>query len=442
MYEGTIHFGQDRLIGDRSHRFHIVVGGVGYGKTHVGPVWCYPRIVDNYRSRKSLVVAPDNSLLEQECFEAIDQFFTAGGLREGPNGHYQINRQKMFIDVRLDGKHRSIRHRIIGKTGEKPGKIVAHTTAFAWIDETALCVEQVLKNVIKRNRCPLAFYRQILMTTTPEGDNWFQERFGDNKVPRVEGTVFSESATTLILHGSSLDNPYLDDAYRQTLWDEFGHDPLYYANYVLGQWVSLARDRFYFAYEPAHEGDYPADHRNQQLILTFDRNVHQMTWVAMQPFANTYRVVKDNAGSAPTIDHACEQFIAAFPPTIWGRHHLTIFGDATLWHRSDQTYLRGFDVIRDNLKKYYPNLRIAAPDGNPFIEERKRNTNRLLGNNRLLIDRGCKTVIRSAKLTQSDRKTGVKKPPGDDVTHAMEAIDMALMVLDPPLIKRSFAGFK
>jgi Phage terminase large subunit len=392
-------------------------------------------------------VAPDNKLLKSCCLADYESYLLKFGLREGRNGDFRIKSSPGDLEIMFRwgplGK-RSWSQHVYFLTGEAPKKIVAHTTSHAWIDEPGLMDAQVDKNVTKRMRCPNALYRQRLYTGTPEGTdgNWFYELFHPDKVIRQPGTPYSESERCLVLHGSSHDNPYLDQEYLDSLDEEFGWDKNYYANYVLGEWVSLSRNRFYHAFTNELIGDYPPDPQTKTLYLSFDNNVGCMTWAALQPWENQYLVVRDNGGNGRNIDDACEQFVDAFPVKDWGNHHIVVLGDAALWARSVHSNQRGYEIIRDNLKKYYPNLTLGAPRGNPFVEERSRNTNKLFAKRKLLVDRSAKKVIGSAQSAESDPKRGIKKPSGDQVTHAMEAVDMAMLVLEPLRIQREYVGIK
>lgn len=443
--ERTVHFGQRRLIEDTTKRRHAIVAGVGYGKTFAGPPWLLKRCLDNDRSPEGLVVAPDNKLLESRCLGEFENCLLVSGLRDGKDFKLYKSSGKIRVNFRWGPRGpNSWSQNVYFLTGEAPKKIVSYNTFAAWIDEPALMDRQVDKNITKRMRCPYARYRQRLYTGTPEGmdGSWFYELFNPAKVIRLEGTQYSENAHNLVLHGRSHDNPYLDAEYLQMLDDEFGWDKNYYANYILGEWVSLSKDRFYKDFNTGHVGDFPPMPELDRMILSFDNNVGCGTWAVIQPFANKFLVVADNGGQARNIDHSCEQFVERFPPEIWRDHEIKVLGDAKLWDRSTHSNQRGYEIIRDNLLPLYPNLTIGASHSNPFVEERSRCTNRLFANKRLLVDRGCKRVIQSAQSAESHPTLGIKKPSGEQVTHAMEAVDMALIVLEPSKIKRKFVGIK
>lgn len=436
MTTRTIHYGQDVLLGDRSHRDHLLLAGVGYGKTWFGPPWHFKRCLENPKSKESIVIAPTYKLLKDRCLQDYLQFLLDIGFVEGQ--HYRANRSEPSISFPWG-------HKVIFLSGEAPNRIVSYTISHAWLDEAALLDEQVRKNVIKRLRCPNALYRQMLYTTTPEGLNWLFDLFHPDKLHRGENEVISRSESKLVLHGRSLDNPYLDEEYFQMLMDEFGFDSAYYANYVLGEWTSLSKNRFYFSFSDGlNVKDVELDRANRQLYLSFDNNVGCMTWATMQdqPVDENiaHCVLADNGANGRNIQDACEQFIQAYPPEDYKNYFITVLGDAALHARSPHSYQTGYQIIEGLLKPHYPLLKIAAHHGNPFVEERSRNTNRLFANKKLFISKRCRKVIMSAKTTESDGKGGVKKPSGDVITHPMEAVDMALMVIDPPKVKRYGAG--
>jgi hypothetical protein len=434
----TLHYGQSRLLNDTTKDEHVVVAGYGYGKTKFGPRWSSKRVTDNKKSVESLVIAPNNRLLKNRCLVEYQAHLASMGMVEGKRGHYRV--YQSTGDLRLVFNWG---HTVHFLSGETPDNIISYNASHIWIDEPAVMDEAVIQRAVGRLRCPDAEYRQILFTGTPEGTNWFYERFHPDKVARQEGSPFSESETSLILHGSSYDNRFLPASYFRMLEKEFGWDSALFANYVLGEWVSLSRNRFYFKFDDVHHvADCPPNLACGELYLSFDNNVGCLAWAAMQPYQHAllsttdqgYAVVKANNADAENLHVACEQFARAFHPSFWRHHHVWVYGDAALWDRSNQTHQTGFALIQGLLKPHYPNLVIkAARPPNPSIQLRSICTNKFFGENRLLIDRGCRKVVLSARTTES--KDGkVKKPKDDVVTHSMEAVDRVLMAIEPPKV--------
>lgn len=443
MAKRTIHYGQRRLIEDATKTEHLILAGVRYGKSYLGPAWHFYRVRKNKNSKLSLVIAPDYKLAKQVCLVYYRDFLLASNLREGAKGDFVINKGDLTIYFpKLD-------HTVVTLSGEKPEKIIGYTSSHAWIDESASCSEEVRNNVLMRNSCPHAEYVQTLHTTTPIGQNWLYNIFGPDgsdayaAVPRIDGTPYSENDTKLVLHGRTMDNPWLSSRYLKMLEAEFAWNKAYYQNYILGEWVSLAQDRFYFEFDPdTNVGEYPPDPNNRQLVLTFDNNVGKMAWAALQPQPWGYAVVDCNDSDARNVDDAVLQIIKRFPPLQWRNHKITVLGDASLHHRSNQSYTTGYQLLKHLLTSAYRDVEIKAHIGNPLVYERSITTNRRFAENRLRINRGCKKVIQSAKSVESDGKQGVKKKSNDFITHPMEAVDMALVVLDPFKIYDQFVGLK
>jgi hypothetical protein len=424
--DGTLHYGQDVILFDFEHEDHGIVAGVGYGKTYAGPPWLEIRRRRSPKCDEFLIVAPDYRMLKLRTLYEYEKFLNRCGMREGKD--YSYNRSDSFFTFHDTGQ------RVIGLSAEKPEKISSYNTGAIWRDESALMVEDVKDRCEQRNRNPYAEFPQTLDTTTPEGLNWVYERFNPEKMTR-DG-VISRGDSKLLLHGRSHDNPYLSERFLKKLEREFAWDPLYYANYVLGEFVSLSRNAFYFSFDQMkHVGNYPLDPEWPHMSLSWDSNVGMMTWVVIQQFGDDFYVCKENGSNGRNVQDACQQFIHAFPPADYAHWNIAVLGDASLWKRSDQTYTNSYQLIEHYLKPHYPLLHIEAHRGNPFVEERSRCTNHLLATDHLKIDRSCRKVIMSAKTAESAGKGKVKKPSGDTVTHPMEAVDMGLIVLAPPEIR-------
>lgn len=415
--------------------------GMGWGKTKLGPRWHFKRCRDNIDSAASLIVAPDYKLLKSRCLAEYEDFLITVGLVADKDFRIYTSPGDMRIVFRWGPT--SWGQTIYFLSGDSPQKIVSFNASHAWCDECGIMHDDVFPRVVQRVRCPNARYRQILWTGTPEGITAFSNRFSAEECKPTENDRFSESEHKLVLHGATFDNIYLPEEFLQALEDEYSDDPAAYANYVLGRPTSLSKDRFYWAFaEHEHVGAYKPDVTNRQLILTFDNNPVDLSWVALQPDADTFRIVRDNDGKARELGEACEQFVERFPPSQWKHHSISVLGDPALWVRSALTHQTGFEIIRTLLKPHYPLLTIDAPRGAPLIRERFRNTNKLLKTKRLLVNKDCWKTVESYKSVEMGPDGKPKKKQGEQITHCAEAVDFALMVLAPPQGKIEFAGLK
>lgn len=421
------HPGQQRLLDDRSHDILGLVSGFGYGKTNFGARWMYDRCLINAASKYSLIVAPDFRLLTDVCFEAYHEHLTTCGLRESFD--YKIRTSKKSIEHYWG-------HTIIGVTAEKPKKIAAYNASHAWVDEAARCAIEVHEQLAGRVRCPKAKLLQKLYTTTPEGINWLAELFSTKDF--ITDGAHQISPHIMYLRGSSYDNPYLPKAYLEALERTYGTDSEMFQAYVRGLFVSLSKKRFYFNFTPSCEVDAEFNPTIRRFGLAFDFNVDQTTWAVVQQnptHQGGYIVIRDNGSNARGVEEACQQFILAFPPSEYRDCRISVGGDAAGWARSPLSHLTGYQIIETLLRPFYPLLSIDAPHANPFVTERRFNTNRLFKTRDLLVSRVCSAVIQSARIAESDGERGIKKGSDDTVTHAMEAVDNMMLLLAPPPTK-------
>lgn len=362
-------------------------------------------------------------------FDGYIAFLESIGLKE--RVHFKANRQAPQSIKFYWG------HSVLFWSAET--KIVSINTSHDWQDEAALFPEKKSWEVDQRRRCPNSVLRQSLSTSSPEGMNHFYSFFGADDMQR-DGR-YSFNASKLVLHSSSYDNIFLPDDFFRTLEERFGWDDLYFANYVMGEWVNLARNAFYFAFSNDNIQTTKLNEDLKRICLTLDNNVGKMQWAAIQPVKNQYNVVAANKGTARNIQEACDEFEKAFPLSKFKHWTIPVYGDHKLHDRSNQTFTTSFQLLEAILKPKYPNLYIAQPNtGNPLVVERSMTTNKLLKELRLIIDPSCKRVIHSARSTQSDGRGGVLKPSNDEVTHGMECVDHALCVLDPVKARRGAAG--
>ena len=413
-------------------RLLAVVSGYGYGKTTFGVNWHFDRVLRNYNSPVSLVIGADYKLLRQVCLELYEQYLVKIGLSEGK--HFKINKSAMTLTFRW-----GIGQKVVFLSAEKPSKIMSYTASHALFDEPARCSSKANENLQGRLRCPLAFIIQTLYTTTPEGLNWFYELFDPSKLTRSGKHSYDDNK--LVLHGSSFDNPELPKQFFDAHKEMFGWDGDLFLNYIMGHWVNLSKDRFYFKFnETKHVKDVLLDADNKKLVMAWDNNVGTMTWAVGQiDFSDRIRFIDDNGGAGRNIDDCMNQFFELYKPSVYKDFAIDVYGDPTLHHRSNQTYTTGYEVIEKQLKKYFRSVTIKADEAYSEVEERNRHTNRLFANNRIVIGKRCKKVIESFR--QVEFKNGkVKKGANDTVTHAAEAIDHTLIQLFEPLTRTDQHG--
>lgn len=419
--------GQKRLTSDKTHTYLLALGGVGSGKTSLGYPWHHTRCVINRDSDYSLIVG-ETGKYTKLLFKGYISFLESIGYKE--RIHFKCNRQAPQSIKYFWG------HEVLFWSAET--KIVSINTSHDWQDEPALFQQETTWEIDQRRRCPKANLRQSLSTTSPEGMNHLYEFFGGPDMTR-EGR-YSFNDRKLVLHSSSYDNPFLPPDFFISLEERFGWDDLYFRNYVMGEWVNLTRNAFYFSFTEDNIRKCSLNTQTPSMVWTLDNNVGKMQWAAIQRQGHDYAVFKANAGTARNLQEVANELIKDFPPSQFKNWQIDVAGDAVLHHRSPQTYTSGYELLETLLRPHYPHLRVTASRQNPLVIDRSMTTNKLLKTGRLVIDPGCKRVLHSVRSTQSDGKNGIVKPSKDEVTHAMEAVDHALCVLEPLKARSSDRG--
>lgn len=383
----------------------------------------------NHAAPYSLVVGQTGKYTKL-LFKGYISFLESIGLKE--RVHFRCNRQAPQSIKYYWG------HEVLFWSAET--KIVSINTSHDWQDEPALFEQETTWEIDQRRRHPDAAILQSLSTTSPEGMNHMFDFFGGPEMQR-EGR-YSFSDRKLVLHSSSYDNPFLPKSFFTTLEERFGWDDLYFRNYVMGEWVNLARNAFYFSFSEDNLAPVEMDMNNHSFYISLDNNVGKMQWVAVQARpGKRFDAFYANAGTARNLQEAANEIIKRFPPDVFGKWHIYITGDAKLHDRSPQTYTTGYELLEAILKPKYPNLKIIAYRGNPLVIDRSMTTNKALAELRLTINPNtCKRVVHSIRATQSDGRGGILKPSKDDVTHAMEAVDHCICVLDPIKARSGPAG--
>ncbi len=102
-----------------------------------------------------------------------------------------------------------------------------------WVEEASQISQADFNQLDVRLR-GRATPKQMVLTFNPiSAQHWLKSRFFDQPDPRA-----------LVMKSTYRDNPFLDQAYRQTLESYRDTDPYYYAVYCLGEWGVLGQSIF------------------------------------------------------------------------------------------------------------------------------------------------------------------------------------------------------
>lgn len=110
---------------------------------------------------------------------------------------------------------------ILLRSGEEAERIIGVNAAWGIIDEPGKQSEEVGTNVLARIRDPKAKLRQLVLSGTPEGFNWFYD--------------WSQMNDVFVVRAKTTDNPFLDADYVTTLSQRMTEEEI--AAYINGEFV-------------------------------------------------------------------------------------------------------------------------------------------------------------------------------------------------------------
>lgn len=102
-----------------------------------------------------------------------------------------------------------------------------------WVEEASQISQADFNQLDVRLRGRTAPKQMVLTFNPISAQHWLKSRFFDQPDPRA-----------LVMKSTYRDNPFLDQAYRQTLESYRDTDPYYYAVYCLGEWGVLGQSIF------------------------------------------------------------------------------------------------------------------------------------------------------------------------------------------------------
>lgn len=102
-----------------------------------------------------------------------------------------------------------------------------------WVEEASQISQADFNQLDVRLRGRTAPKQMVLTFNPISAQHWLKSRFFDQPDPRA-----------LVVKSTYRDNPFLDEAYRQTLESYRDTDPYYYAVYCLGEWGVLGQSIF------------------------------------------------------------------------------------------------------------------------------------------------------------------------------------------------------
>ncbi len=189
-------------------------GGAGSGKTRAG---CIKALVTAYQQpgSRGMIVAASYPSLKQAIMPHLETVADELALRR----RWQHNR----ADNQITLPNGAV---IWLRSADNPESLLGADLAWAWGDEVGLWKHDAYRYLAGRLRQP-GYPHQFFATYTPKGRNWAFDELGTER----EGLE--------IIRATSLDNPFIDEDFRERLRREYGEGSPFWRQEVLGEFVAF-----------------------------------------------------------------------------------------------------------------------------------------------------------------------------------------------------------
>lgn len=185
----------------------IYVGGVGSGKTR-GAVYKSTDLGVMNAPCFGIFVEPTYAMIRDVAIRSFQEVY------EQYEVPYELHKSESIIRV-------ADSFDILLRSGDQPERLFGLNAAWGGIDEPASQAEEVPKIVLQRLRDPRAKFKQLFMTGTPSGFNWFYH--------------WAHRGDADVIRGRTYDNPYLDPAYIEEMKKAYTDEEI--KAYIHGEFI-------------------------------------------------------------------------------------------------------------------------------------------------------------------------------------------------------------
>ena len=349
-----------------------------------------------------LLVAPTYSQVKSLLFEPVRKIVQEAGLMESANS------TTMQIELR---NKRMMYFRSLANNA--PETIRGLTCAAVLVDEAALCSAEAID--ILRGRLATTGGPLILASTPKGKNNFFYKDYFSPEASLKNVEVFSFSI---------YDNPAVSYDYIESLQEIYS--PAFFKQEVLGDFVSLAENRVYYAFdENVNVGTVtmplPYERNKYRWFVGVDYNVGKNATIFGFMRGGEIYIYKEIYGLLST-----QELIPAVKATLPDASLVRVYDDSNSGHSRNQ--LTG-QTNRDLWRK--AGISTHTRTSNPPVMERIDRVNALLYNKKFIIDKSCINLIRELNDLEYKKDTLVPNDQGGKAGHITDALGYALFELNP-----------
>jgi|GEM_PF-2004359 len=242
---------------EAEHRYVLLVGGAGSGKSYVTAQKLLARVMQEPTARL-LVVRKVATTLQRSVFQLFKDLI------------YQHHLSRYFCisiaNKRIECLHNGAQLLFIGLDDPEKIKSIQGISSI-WVEEATELEDQDFRQLELRLRGHTPGYKQVVLTCNPiSTENWVYQRFCGPEARRGD-----------LLHivSTAFDNPFINTDYLEMLTGSLADDPELFRIYARGEWgQARAKDLFYKRFDARqHIKSGIGEQATQPLHLSFDFNV-------------------------------------------------------------------------------------------------------------------------------------------------------------------------
>lgn len=367
-------------VGNYPRDIALYQGGYGSGKTFCGSLlgilFClkYPGVT-------GLVGAQTYTLLRDTTLKQYFEHLDNMGFRAGY--HYDYQKTEEILKFK-NGSEILFRHL------QEPNKLKSLNLAFVELEEMSDTPESTFKMLISRLRQQIkpewrkkGFKYRLFGHTNPESSKgWIYKYFVEEKPDNYR-----------LIQAPTTQNKFLEPDYVESMKELY--DEEYYRINVLGEFGDYTSGLIVknFSNENIKELHYQPD---LPLHLTFDFNVDPMSCILAHVADGKVFYFDEFILENTTTQGTMEEILKKYPAH---KTDIIINGDASGDNRSTQSEVSNYVIIRNALKRHYPNnkIRFDLRPYNPPIKNRIASFNAMIcnhnGERKIFIDKRCKWLL-------------------------------------------------
>jgi PBSX family phage terminase large subunit len=367
-------------VGEYPRDIALYQGGYGSGKTFCGSLlgilFClkYPGVT-------GLVGAQTYTLLRDTTLKQYFEHLDNMGFVEGY--HYEYQKSEEILKFK-NGSEILFRHL------QEPNKLKSLNLAFVELEEMSDTPESTFKMLISRLRQNIkpewkenGFKYRLFGHTNPESSKgWIYKYFVEEKPDNYR-----------LIQAPTTQNKFLEPDYVESMKELY--DEEYYRINVLGEFGDYTSGLVVknFSNENIAELHYQPD---LPLHLTFDFNVDPMSCILAHVAGGKVFYFDEFILENTTTQGTMEEVLKKYPAH---KSEIIVNGDASGDNRSTQSEVSNYVIIRNALKRHYPNNKIKFDlrPYNPPIKNRIASFNAMVcnhnGERKILIDKRCKWLL-------------------------------------------------